>query len=109
MAGTEQTCADWAAVNGVTSGPTVAELPTRPGDLTVTRKTWSAPACRTVALYRVNGGGHGWPGGPQFLPVRVIGPIARHLDATGILLDMAGREFGTAVGRRTIEPGRDGA
>jgi hypothetical protein len=30
----------------------------------------------------------GWPGGPQFLPARIIGPILRHLDATGILLEM---------------------
>jgi poly(3-hydroxybutyrate) depolymerase len=46
-----------------------------------------------------NGGGfaehvarHGllprWPGGPQFLPARAIGPIPRHLDATGTLLEM---------------------
>jgi hypothetical protein len=35
-----------------------------------------------------HGGGHGWPGGPQFLPARVIGPVPRHLDATGILLEM---------------------
>jgi hypothetical protein len=26
--------------------------------------------------------------GPQFLPARVIGPVPRHLDATGILLKM---------------------
>ena len=40
-----------------------------------------------MVLYRIEGGGHGWPGGPQFLPARVTGPIPRHLDATGILLD----------------------
>jgi hypothetical protein len=28
-----------------------------------------------VVLYRIEGGGHGWPGGPLFLPARVIGPI----------------------------------
>lgn len=32
--------------------------------------------------------GHGWPGGPQFLSARVIGPVPRQLDATGILLKM---------------------
>ena len=32
------------------------------------------------------GGGEG--GGPQYLPARVIGRIPRHLDATGILLEM---------------------
>jgi len=54
----------------------------------VTRLTWSAPGCLPVVLYRIEGGGHGWPGGPQFLPARAIGPIPRHLDATGILLEM---------------------
>jgi len=54
----------------------------------VTRLTWSAPGCPPVTLYRMEGGGHGWPGGPQYLPTRVIGPIPRHLDATNILLDM---------------------
>jgi len=32
---------------------------------------------------------HSWPGGPQYLPARFIGPVARNLDATGILLQMA--------------------
>jgi len=54
----------------------------------VTRLTWSAPGCPPVVLYRIEGGGHGWPGGPQFMPARFIGPIPRHLDATGILLEM---------------------
>jgi polyhydroxybutyrate depolymerase len=104
-AGAEAVAADWAAGNGIMSGPAIEELPMQPGDLPVTLKTWSAPGCRPVALYRVDGGGHGWPGGPQFLPARVIGPIARHLDATGILLDMAARQGAAARGRYTLDPG----
>jgi poly(3-hydroxybutyrate) depolymerase len=41
-----------------------------------------------LVLYRIEGGGHGWPGGPQYLPARTVGPIPRQLDATQILLDM---------------------
>jgi polyhydroxybutyrate depolymerase len=104
VAGAEAVAADWAAGNGIMSGPAIEELPMR-DDLPVTRKTWSAPGCRPVALYRVDGGGHGWPGGPQFLPAKVIGPIARRLDATGILLDMAAREGAVARGRYTLGPG----
>ena len=59
---------DWAAGNGIGGEPVAEQLP--------------------VVLYRIEGGGHAWPGGPQFLPPRVIGPIPRHLDATGILLEM---------------------
>lgn len=38
--------------------------------------------------WRGFGAGTGWPGGPQYLPARVVGPIPRHLEATGILLEM---------------------
>lgn len=104
VAGAEGVAADWAAGNGIEHDPLIEELPTAPGDLSVSRKTWAAAGCRSVVLYRVNGGGHGWPGGPQFLPARIIGPIARHLDATGILVDMARRESG-AGDRRTLGGG----
>jgi polyhydroxybutyrate depolymerase len=106
VAGAEAVAADWAAGNGIRSGPAIEELPTPPGDLTVTLKTWSAPACRPVRLYRIDGGGHGWPGGPQFLPARVIGPIARHLDASGILLSMARRDDSAVTGPRPLRRGR---
>lgn len=105
VAGAETVACDWAAGNGIGSGPAIEELPVRPGELLVTQKTWAAPGCRPVVLYRIDGGGHGWPGGPQFLPVRVIGPITRHLDATGILLDMAERERGDASGRHILGTG----
>ena len=74
-----------------------------PGDLPVTRKTWTRPGCHPVTLYRIDGGGHGWPGGPQFMPARAIGPIARHLDATGLLLDMAERETAIAFGLPVVD------
>jgi len=102
---TETVARDWAAGNGIRSGPAIEELPARPGDPPVTRMTWSAPGRHPVELYRIDGGGHGWPGGPQYLPPRVIGPIPRHLDATGILLDMAEREGGIAADRHVLDPG----
>ena len=80
---------DWAAGNGMGGDPGVEKLAA--GEPPVTRLTWSAPGCPPVVLYRIEGGGHGghgWPGGPQYLPARVGGPIPRHLDATGILLEM---------------------
>jgi poly(3-hydroxybutyrate) depolymerase len=79
---------DWAAGKGIGGEPVAEQLPVAAGDLPVTRLNWSAPGSPPVVLYLIEGGGHGWPGGPQYLPTRVIGPIPRHLDATGILLDM---------------------
>ena len=84
----ETAARDWAAGNGITGEPAVTRLPSQPPDPPAVRLTWSAPGCPPVVLYRIEGGGHGWPGGPQFLPARVIGRIPRHLDASKILLDM---------------------
>ena len=60
---------------------------------------FSPPQTRVmVSTNRIDGGGHGWPGGPQLMPSRMIGPVSKHLDATGLLLDMAGRETAVASG-----------
>lgn len=89
----ETVARDWAAGNGVAGAPVagapVAEVLTPgAGDPAVTRLSWSGPGGPPVVLYRMEGGGHGWPGGPQYLPARVIGPVPQQLDATGILLDL---------------------
>ena len=121
VASAETVVADWAtangiARNGITAGsrltatgsiarPLIEELPAAPGDLSVTRKTWTRPGCHPAILYRIDGGGHGWPGGPQFMPDRVIGPMTEHLDATGLLLDMAERETAIAFGHPVIDWG----
>jgi hypothetical protein len=36
----------------------------------------------------------------------VVGPIAKHLDATGLLLDMAERETSIAVGHAALDWGQ---
>jgi polyhydroxybutyrate depolymerase len=115
VASAEEVVADWAAGNGIAVGgttvtgsiakPLIEELPSAPGDLPVTRTTWAKPGCHPVALYRIDGGGHAWPGGPQFMPARAIGKVAKHLDATGVLLDMAGRETAIALGRHVFDWG----
>ncbi|MDP6439097.1 MAG: PHB depolymerase family esterase [Candidatus Brocadiia bacterium] len=38
-----------------------------------------------VVLYRVEGGGHTWPGGWQYLPERVIGKTSRDIDASEVI------------------------
>jgi polyhydroxybutyrate depolymerase len=116
VAGAQEVVADWAMANGVIGeaatgaggglpAPSVEELLMAPGDLTVTRKTWARPGCHPATLYRIDGGGHGWPGGPQLSRPRGIGPVAKHLDATGLLLDMAERETAIAVGRTALDRG----
>jgi polyhydroxybutyrate depolymerase len=82
----EVAAAEWAAANGVVGAPLIGRS-TPPGDLPITLMTWR-PELQgpPVVLYRIEGGGHTWPGGAQYLPSRIIGPVARTLDATGVLL-----------------------
>jgi polyhydroxybutyrate depolymerase len=125
VAGAEAVVADWAAGNGITGSgvtstwipddgtagaggigrPAIEELPMASDDLPVTRKTWARPGCHPVSLYRIDGGGHGWPGGSPLRAARAGGPAARHLDATGLLLDMAERETAMAVGYPVLDQG----
>ena len=120
VAGAEALVADWATANGIAGNgitghgitaagsigrPLIEELPMAPGDLPVTRKTWTRPGCHPATLYRIEGGGHGWPGGPQFMPARAIGPVTKHLDATGLLLDMAERQTAIALGYPAFDRG----
>jgi polyhydroxybutyrate depolymerase len=83
----ERVATDWVEANGLAPEPATERLPVGAGDLPVTRFTWSAAGRPPVVLYRVDGGGHTWPGGSLYLPARIIGPVCRSLDASGILLD----------------------
>lgn len=83
----ERVAADWAAANSLDVRPEVEEVSGT--DLRVTRLSWRASGKPPVVLHRIEGGGHAWPGGPQYLPVPVIGRVDRNLDATGIILGMA--------------------
>jgi polyhydroxybutyrate depolymerase len=38
-----------------------------------------------VALYTVEGGGHTWPGGPQYLPVSMIGKASQQMKASEVI------------------------
>lgn len=50
-------------------------------DVTVRRWPGGTPQ-GDVEFYRVDGGGHTWPGGAQYLPVALIGPTSHTFDAT---------------------------
>jgi polyhydroxybutyrate depolymerase len=53
------------------------------GDPTrVKRHRWRTGSGPEVVLYEVEGGGHAWPSGPQYLPESVIGRVSRQIDAS---------------------------
>ncbi|MFN2607439.1 MAG: PHB depolymerase family esterase [Acidimicrobiales bacterium] len=70
-------------------GPIVQALPHRdPADPTRVRVTsWSGgTAGADVVLVAVEGGGHTWPGGLQYLPQRLIGVTAGDLNASDTMV-----------------------
>lgn len=97
VVGVEALAADWALANGGATVPQEERGVGAPGGLPVDRLTWPAADGGPVVLYRIKGGGHGWPGGPQYMPALAIGRVDRSLDATGILLDFA-------LGATAVEP-----
>jgi len=48
----------------------------------VKRHRWKLGSGPEVVLYEVEGGGHTWPGGAQYLPELVIGRTSRQIDAS---------------------------
>lgn len=75
----------WLKADACAPDPVRAELPDRDrfDGCRVTTFTWTNPKNNvTVCLYRIEGGGHTWPGGTQYLPRLVIGRVCRDFDAT---------------------------
>ena len=78
-----ETAAFWARNNGGAVNPLTQTLADAdPGDGTTT-DLLDYPG--KVALYRINDGGHTWPGGSQYLPVRLIGNVSRDFSANDVI------------------------
>lgn len=78
----------WVSRNMCSAIPVVTEEPDRaPRDGTrVTRKEYLNGKDGTeVILYVIDGGGHTWPGGFQYLPAWIIGKTSRDIDANEII------------------------
>lgn len=53
---------------------------------------FGAPGSPTeVVLVEIQGGGHTWPGGSQYLPARVIGPVCRDFDGNAVIWEFLSR------------------
>lgn len=84
LSGTE-TREKWAALNACEGGPAISQEPDRdPEDGTRIRREAQGP-CREgteVVFNVVEGGGHVWPGGAQYLPKAIIGRGSQEADAS---------------------------
>lgn len=91
---TDETIQFWTAANRCTGEPVVEKLPdTDPADGTrVIRNTWKpAGGGAPVILYRIEGGGHTWPGGWKYLPAVVIGRVCMDINACDIIWEFFGK------------------
>lgn len=82
------TVAAWTGLNRCPPRADVAMEPDRdPNDGTRVRWEAYAPCAEgtEVVLYAVEGGGHTWPGGWQYLPERLIGRTSRDIDANHVI------------------------
>lgn len=79
----------WARRNGVSdSRPEKKVLPDHNPDDGCRVEHWTWESSRyPVSFYRILGGGHTWPGGPETQPVRLLGPIPEDIDATLLMWD----------------------
>jgi polyhydroxybutyrate depolymerase len=76
----------WRLADGCQGDPSTEELPDV-GDGTFVRR-FDSTACAAsseVVFYRIDGGGHTWPGGKQYLPKAIIGPTTRAFDASEVI------------------------
>lgn len=75
----------WAEHDGCEREPRTGSLPdTDPRDkCTVKWRSWVHGRDNSeVKLYVIEGGGHTWPDGPQYLPALFVGRVCRDFDAT---------------------------
>lgn len=80
MAPIEGSVAEWAACNGCN----VVRTRNLPGG--VVHQIRPGPTSRgDVEHYRLDAGGHSWPGGQQFLPKSVIGAVSQALKANEVI------------------------
>ena len=80
MVGIDDWAEFWVAANGALDDLGVSELPP---DTTI--RTWRGASCESdVVFYRVEGGGHTWPGSRIALPAFMFGRTSRTFDATKV-------------------------
>jgi len=92
--GAEEVARLWAAHDACSPTPTIEDSPGTAGadGCTTTRLSYRDCAQGAdVVVYRLNGGGHTWPGGTQYLPRRLVGRVCRDLDGSALIWDFLQR------------------
>ncbi len=100
---TDQTITWWDEHDRCEGPVTTLELPDRDPDdgpraVLETRRDCADGS--EVTLVRVEGGGHTWPGGTQYLPVGTIGVVAQDFDASELIFEFFDRHVQEAGPRQ---------
>ncbi|MCK8646269.1 extracellular catalytic domain type 1 short-chain-length polyhydroxyalkanoate depolymerase [Mycobacterium colombiense] len=75
--------AKWRSADGCQGEPAMEALPdVRDGTVVHRYESTGCAANTDVVFYKIDSGGHTWPGGKQYLPAAVIGPTTRALDGS---------------------------
>jgi polyhydroxybutyrate depolymerase len=83
-----ETVATFARADGCGAGRTLAPTAVASDGTSATFERWSDCAAGTsVELATVHGGGHGWPGGRQYFPKRLVGTVSQAFDANAYIWD----------------------
>ncbi|BBY38804.1 esterase [Mycobacterium mantenii] len=73
----------WRSADGCQGDPAMEALPdVRDGTVVHRYESTQCAANTEVVFYKIDRGGHTWPGGKQYLPAAVIGPTTRALDGS---------------------------
>ena len=84
----------WTNWDHTAAAPKSSDLPDRVYDGThVKREVYSGGKSGTeVVVYRVEGGGHAWPGGSQYLPKMMVGKASQQIDGSQEIWDFLQRQ-----------------
>ncbi|MFZ2145969.1 MAG: CFI-box-CTERM domain-containing protein [Sedimentisphaerales bacterium] len=83
----DETIAYWRGVDNTTTGPVETVWgPTGSDSTVVHRYVYSGGTDGTeVILFKVEGGGHTWPGGKEYAPESIIGKVSTHIDGSALI------------------------
>ena len=79
----------WAGVDHCDNSPVITNVPDNKGDGTsIIKEEYTNPSNSVkVVGYTITNGGHTWPGGTQYLPKFLIGPVSHNLNACEVIWD----------------------
>lgn len=78
----------WVNWNKCSPNPVITEVPDRDlkdGTKVIRKQYLNGTEGTEVILFSIDGGGHTWPGGFQYLPVAIIGRTCRDFDANEVI------------------------